>query len=851
MEELEPRLLFSADLPGVLAQSGLLGSETHPTPPAITALVDTPSVGVAIGHSEQTPPAAGFSLSQTKGSATPGRELVFVDAGAPNYQQLINDLLKAQAEGRPIEVVVLETGRDGVEQITEALEARRDVGALHIVSHGSDGSLTLGSGKLNAYNLDKYRDAIASWQGSLTEDADLLIYGCDFAASAQGREMVETLSALTGADVAASNDQTGTENLGGDWELEYTAGDIDAQTAFSSELQESWQGTLVDYTVINTNDSGAGSLRDAINLSNTSVGVFDNIYFAIGSGQQTISLTSGGLPTLSDAVNIDATTQPGYVDKPIIELDGSGAGAGARGFEITADGNTIRGFVINRFATDGFYITSANNTIAGNFIGTDISGTTTAGFGNGQNGIEISGGGGGNVVGGLTVGDRNVISGNTESGVELDTSNNNTVLGNFIGTDLTGTIDLGNTLNGVVVWDTADGNIIGGTVAAARNIISGNEVHGIFITNAPNTTVLGNYIGTDVSGMVSLGNTDSAVSIEGTSAGAMIGGTLGGARNVIAADAGGTTASGVRINASNVTVQGNYIGVNAAATASLRIDNDAIKVMNEVNVLIGGSVLGAANVIGGALDDGIEISGGDGITVQGNFIGTDPTRTSNLASGDNAIEIDTNAINVSIGGAGFGEGNVIANSNDRGVSVKDAGSIVTIRGNSFDSTNNLEIDIGLTGVTGNDLDDVDSGANALQNFPVLSLITTNSTETTIQGLLNSTADSTFVLDFYARTLSGTVNYLGFSTVKTDATGNVTFVAVVPIAVTSGQFVMATATNAAGGTSEFCGFIPVGGATGNSNPTAVDDAYAVATNTTLSVDWWDTDWTTRQKLRTVA
>ena len=91
MEELEPRLLFSADLPGVLAQSGLLGSETHPTPPAITALVDTPSVGVAIGHSEQTPPAAGFSLSQTKGSATPGRELVFVDAGAPNYQQLIND----------------------------------------------------------------------------------------------------------------------------------------------------------------------------------------------------------------------------------------------------------------------------------------------------------------------------------------------------------------------------------------------------------------------------------------------------------------------------------------------------------------------------------------------------------------------------------------------------------------------------------------------------------------------------------------------------------------------------------------------------------------------------------------
>ena len=76
----------------------------------------------------------------------------------------------------------------------------------------------------------------------MTDDADLLIYGCDVAGSDQGREMVETLAALTGADVAASTDRTGNETLGGDWALEYEAGDIEAQIVFSSELRQSWRG---------------------------------------------------------------------------------------------------------------------------------------------------------------------------------------------------------------------------------------------------------------------------------------------------------------------------------------------------------------------------------------------------------------------------------------------------------------------------------------------------------------------------------------------------------------------------------------------------------------------------------
>ena len=244
MEELEPRLLFSADLPGVLAQSGLLGADAHPAPTAIVSMMDAPPAGIAVGNDSQNSGDAVFVLTQSRPATSAQKELVFVDAGAPNYQQLIGDLMKVQAEGRHIEVVVLETGRDGIEQITEAMAERHDIDAVHIVSHGSDGSLQLGNTKLSAYNLDRYRDAIAGWQKSLTKGADLLIYGCDFAGSAQGREMVESLSAITGADVAASSDKTGNVSMGGDWDLEFNVGQIETNIAFSADLQQNWQQSL-------------------------------------------------------------------------------------------------------------------------------------------------------------------------------------------------------------------------------------------------------------------------------------------------------------------------------------------------------------------------------------------------------------------------------------------------------------------------------------------------------------------------------------------------------------------------------------------------------------------------------
>jgi hypothetical protein len=121
---------------------------------------------------------------------------------------------------------MLDPERDGVEQITEALADHEGLDAVHIVSHGADGVLELGSGTLSAANLDAHARDVARWGDALALDGDLLLYGCDVARSDAGQTLVESLGKLTGADVAASNDPTGSALLGGDWVLESHVGGI-------------------------------------------------------------------------------------------------------------------------------------------------------------------------------------------------------------------------------------------------------------------------------------------------------------------------------------------------------------------------------------------------------------------------------------------------------------------------------------------------------------------------------------------------------------------------------------------------------------------------------------------------
>src|SRR5436309_775386 len=157
---------------------------------------------------------------------------------------------------------------------------------------------------------------------------------------------------------------------------------------------------LAVFTVTNTNDDGPGSLRQAILDANANPGL-DTINFNIGSGVQTINVGSTigvGLPAITDPVVIDGTTQPGYAGSPLIELNGTSVGLNQPGLYITAGSTTIKGLVINRFNSHGILLESAGgNIIAGNYIGTDVNGT--ADLGNFGHGVFIASGAN-NTIGG-------------------------------------------------------------------------------------------------------------------------------------------------------------------------------------------------------------------------------------------------------------------------------------------------------------------------------------------------------------------------------------------------------------------------------------------------------------------
>ena len=192
-------------------------------------------------------PSRSFSIrrtASTRDAAAIRSELVFVDSGVEDHQALLADLQSADSNTRELEVVLLDSERDGIQQISEILEGREDLDAVHIVSHGTEGAVQLGSTWLSGENLGAYESAIAGWGDALSQKADLLFYGCDLAGGASGAAFVESLSGLTGADVAASTDATGSAILGGDWDLELHEGVIETPVPGSLVLAESWSGLL-------------------------------------------------------------------------------------------------------------------------------------------------------------------------------------------------------------------------------------------------------------------------------------------------------------------------------------------------------------------------------------------------------------------------------------------------------------------------------------------------------------------------------------------------------------------------------------------------------------------------------
>jgi hypothetical protein len=573
--------------------------------------------------------------------------------------------------------------------------------------------------------------------------------------------------------------------------------------------------TTVTGMVTNTLDSGVGSLRQAILDANGCPGLNNINFNIPGAGVQTITPLSAlpiiTDPVIIDGttqpgfsgsplIELNGASAGSSVDGLLITAGGSTVrglvinGFGGDGIELQiGSGNTIQGCYIGTNASgstplpnaqngifinfglsashsndiggsnaaerniisgngqNGVFIGSDNNQLKGNFIGTDVTGTIEVS--NGDNGVVIGSGNSNNnnLIGGATAGERNIISGNNDMGIDIaGGSSNNQVKGNFIGTDVTGTADLGNAGDGIFI--SRPDNLIGGAAAGEGNLISGNDRDGIRINlGATNNQVKGNFIGTDVTGTQDLGNSERGVLIASSAANNLIGGNNPGDRNVIS----GNNSDGISIqaNTSNNQAKGNFIGTDVTGTLDL-----------------------------GNTSDGVEIRA------------------------DNTSVVSNNII----GGTSAGEGNTIA-FNARGVLVIQSTGTATgnaIRGNLIFSNDNLGIDLNPTGVTANDPGDADTGPNLLQNFPSILSANSDVTSTIIQVSLSSTPNTFFNLDFYSSPIADPSGFgegkvfLGSRVAATQDTGDITFTATFNIAVTVGHFITTTATDLAGNTSEF-------------------------------------------------
>jgi titin len=634
--------------------------------------------------------------------------------------------------------------------------------------------------------------------------------------------------------------------------------------------------TPTTFNVTNTRDAGAGSLRQAITQANAMAGA-DVINFNIGTGGQKIKLLSA-LPAITETVTINATTQPGFTNNPLIVLDGSAAGAGVDGLTIAPGANdcVITGLVIKQFAGNGIVIQSNHDSVLTCFIGTNAAGSVAAP--NGKSGILITGTATNNIIGSNLTGLQNLIGGNGQYGILLSGAGvtGNTIQRNYIGASADGTKAISNHLDGVALVGGAHGNTIGGlanagsfivgnlrygiTVSGAgtsgniisANIVGSNNLGGIRIVGgASNNTIggtsaglgnivsangragvllsgvgvtgnvlVGNLIGTASSGTTALPNLWDGVMITGGATNNTIGGSTAGTTNLIS----GNKRFGINITGAGTTgnvVAGNVIGLDVGGTTALA-NGAGIQVASGANGnTIGGTTTAAINAISGNTKFGILVSGANNTLIEGNRIGTKADGTGAVGNGSHGIFVTGKARGTTIGGTATGAGNTIANNGGDGVLVGSdprskfttpAGKGNAVLGNSIFANTKLGIDLGPNdGVTRNDPGDTDGSPNDLQNFPSITTasVITNGTQVQIQISLNSQANTTYRIEFFANTMTSSSghgqgqNFLGFIEVTTDATGKATGTGTFTYTSTLGANLSATATNkATNDTSEF-------------------------------------------------
>ncbi len=390
-------------------------------------------------------------------------------------------------------------------------------------------------------------------------------------------------------------------------------------SATSSELGV---GTLValrpgcgpTFTVTNTSNSGAGSLRQAITDANACPGLNTIAFNVTGtgcvSGVCTIAPTAV-LPTITDPVVIDGTTQPGFSGVPRIQIDGVST-SGVNGLQLNTTGSTIRALSIIRFGQAAILLDGAGvtgNTVAGNYLGLRADGTAAGNF----EGVNLQNGAASNTIGGSTAADRNVIGSNTSDGIQLGLgSSNNIIRGNYVGLDPTGTLARGNAHDGIDIDTGAASNQVIGNVVSA-NSEDGIEMGGS-APDSPNNVIRGNLIGTRADGTGSLGNAGSGIRVGGASPATnlAIGGTAAGDGNTIANNTGAgvwvQSGTGVAILGNSMFSNGG-LGIDLGSATGVTA-NDGVKSSGQPNLLmdfpvftstaLSGTTLSVAGYVGSA-----------------------------------------------------------------------------------------------------------------------------------------------------------------------------------------------------------------------------------------------------------
>lgn len=353
---LEPRIMFDASV-GVVAQDA-----------AAQTTADAAKDSTSDNDSSQAPAATGATASQQQGSQR--HEVVFIDGQVSNVEQLLAGV-SANAE-----VVVLDPEKDGLQQMADYLKGRENLDAIHLLSHGADGTVQLGNLWLASNNLAEHRAALESIGATLKADGDLMLYGCDVGQGDKGQAFLDQLASITGADVAASVDDTGAAALGGNWTLERSSGTIETSalsvSGYDGLLVSSYSGGFV--TSAPVLGSGTSLMRYVVGDFNGD-GRSDVLFqaagtnapwsLALGNADGTFSISDQANSMFNGVTLLDAHT--GGTNYHAADFNGDGRidllAAAVTGGTMNLYINTGSGFTTTALSGPSF----GNRTVVGDF----------------------------------------------------------------------------------------------------------------------------------------------------------------------------------------------------------------------------------------------------------------------------------------------------------------------------------------------------------------------------------------------------------------------------------------------------------------------------------------------------